>query len=66
MRAAHAVHPVREHVRGRLGKLSHLASVRLTCMGLLLTSDESRTECLKTWSRYDNGRQLVPGYYCVW
>ena len=29
--------------------------------GLWLTSDESRTECVKTWSSYDNGRQLVPG-----
>ena len=34
--------------------------------GLWLTSDEARTECFKTWSSYDNGRQLVPGYYCAW
>ena len=27
-----------------------------------MKSDESRTECIKTWSIYDNGRQLVPGY----
>ena len=33
--------------------------------GLWLTSDESRTECVKTWSSYDNGRQLVPDYYCA-
>ena len=32
---------------------------------LWLTNDESRTECVKTWSSYDNGRQLVPGY-CAW
>ena len=36
--------------------------------GLWLTSesDESRTECVETWSSDDNGRQLVPGYYCAW
>ena len=31
-----------------------------------MTSDESRTECVETWSSYDNGRQLIPGYYCAW
>ena len=34
--------------------------------GLWLTSDESRTECVMTWSSYDNGRLLVPGYYGAW
>ena len=29
--------------------------------GLWLTSDESRTECVETWTSDDNGRQLVPG-----
>ena len=27
--------------------------------GLWLTSDESRTECFKTWSSYDNGSKAV-------
>ena len=34
--------------------------------GLWLISDESRTECVNTWSSYDNGRRLVPGYYGAW
>ena len=34
--------------------------------GLWLTSDESRAEYVKSWGSYDNGRQLIPGYYCPW
>ena len=53
-------------VLSELCDLVCIEQVQVGFDGLWLTSDESRMECIKTWSSYDKGRQLVPGYYCAW
>ena len=43
-----------------------LASCMAPFLNTVVTSDESRAECVKTWSSYDSERQWVPGYCCAW